>query len=78
MTHTHTHTHAHRSFGDIYQGTNIETGEPVAIKLEPAKTRHPQLMYESRLYKILNSGTNAVGVPRVYWYGQEGDYNVMV
>eukprot|EP01065_Artemidia_motanka_P042575 TRINITY_DN573_c0_g1_i2.p1 TRINITY_DN573_c0_g1~~TRINITY_DN573_c0_g1_i2.p1 ORF type:complete len:303 (+),score=139.41 TRINITY_DN573_c0_g1_i2:69-977(+) len=66
------------SFGDIYQGTNIQTGEPVAIKLEPVKTRHPQLLYESRLYKILNSGSGAVGIPRVHWYGVEGDYNVMV
>eukprot|EP01061_Rhynchopus_euleeides_P024689 TRINITY_DN397_c0_g1_i6.p1 TRINITY_DN397_c0_g1~~TRINITY_DN397_c0_g1_i6.p1 ORF type:complete len:343 (+),score=125.62 TRINITY_DN397_c0_g1_i6:78-1031(+) len=66
------------SFGDIYQGTNIQTGEPVAIKLEPAKSRHPQLLYESRLYKILNSGSVTIGVPRVYFYGQEGDYNAMV
>jgi casein kinase 1 len=66
------------SFGDIYRGTNIQTGEPVAIKLEPVKTRHPQLLYEARLYKILNSGGVAVGIPCVWWYGVEGDYNVMV
>lgn len=66
------------SFGDIYQGTDIQTGENVAIKLEPVKTRHPQLLYESRLYKILNSGGTAIGIPNVRWYGVEGDYNVMV
>eukprot|EP01012_Entosiphon_sulcatum_P047020 TRINITY_DN635_c0_g1_i10.p3 TRINITY_DN635_c0_g1~~TRINITY_DN635_c0_g1_i10.p3 ORF type:complete len:337 (+),score=78.41 TRINITY_DN635_c0_g1_i10:1476-2486(+) len=66
------------SFGDIHQGTDIQTGETVAIKLEPVKTRHPQLLYESRLYKILNSGGNAIGIPNVRWYGVEGDYNVMV
>jgi casein kinase 1 len=66
------------SFGDIYRGTNIQTGEPVAIKLEPVKTRHPQLLYEARLYKILNAGGCAVGIPSVWWYGVEGDYNVMV
>lgn len=82
------------SFGDIYQGTNIQNGDAVAIKLEPVKTRHPQLLYESRflnccnwvlifflsqrLYKILNSAGNAVGIPSVRWYGVEGDYNVMV
>jgi len=66
------------SFGDIYQGTDIQTGDPVAIKLEPVKARHPQLLYESRIYKILNSGTFAVGIPSVRWYGVEGDYNVMV
>jgi len=66
------------SFGDIYQGTNIQNGDSVAIKLEPVKTQHPQLLYESRLYKILNSGGDAVGIPSVKWYGVEGDYNVMV
>merc|ERR1712187_892834 len=39
------------------------------------KSRHPQLLYESKLYKILAGG---VGVPNVHWYGVEGDYNVMV
>ncbi|KJE97856.1 Ser/Thr kinase [Capsaspora owczarzaki ATCC 30864] len=63
------------SFGDIYLGTSITTGEDVAIKLEPLKARHPQLLYETRLYKILQGGT---GIPHVRWYGVEGDYNVMV
>eukprot|EP01135_Chromosphaera_perkinsii_P004735 Nk52_evm7s295 gene=Nk52_evmTU7s295 len=63
------------SFGDIYLGTNITNGEDVAIKLEPLKARHPQLLYESKLYKILQGG---VGIPNIRWYGVEGDYNVMV
>lgn len=70
------------SFGEIYQGTNVQTGDKVAIKLEPVKSRHPQLLYESRLYKLLNLGANngasVVGIPSVKWYGVEGDYNVMV
>lgn len=63
------------SFGDIYLGTHIKTNEEVGIKLESCKTKHPQLLYESRLYKILQGGT---GVPNVRWYGVEGDYNIMV
>jgi len=63
------------SFGDIYLGTNINTGIEVAIKLESAKSRHPQLAYEYKVYRILAGG---VGVPNVYWFGKEGDYNVMV
>jgi len=63
------------SFGDIYIGTHVQTGEEVAIKLESIKSKHPQLLYESKLYKILAGG---VGVPNVHWYGVEGDYNVMV
>ncbi|GLT55955.1 hypothetical protein SLA2020_290340 [Shorea laevis] len=36
------------SFGEIYLGTNIQTNEEVAIKLENVKTKHPQLLYESK------------------------------
>merc|ERR1712194_926464 len=63
------------SFGDIYLGTDIQTGEEVAIKLENIKSRHPQLLYESKLYKILSGG---VGIPNLHWHGVEGDYNIMV
>ncbi|KAL2534069.1 casein kinase 1-like protein 2 [Abeliophyllum distichum] len=63
------------SFGEIYIGTNIQTNEEVAIKLENVKTKHPQLYYESRSYKILQGGT---GIPNVKWFGVEGDYNVLV
>ncbi|KAI9159652.1 hypothetical protein LWI28_000652 [Acer negundo] len=63
------------SFGEIYLGTNIQTNEEVAIKLENVKTKHPQLHYESKLYKILQGG---IGVPYVKWFGVEGDYNVLV
>lgn len=63
------------SFGEIYLGTNIQTNEEVAIKLENVKTKHPQLLYESKLYRILQGGT---GIPNVQWFGVEGDYNVLV
>ncbi|KAI4355466.1 hypothetical protein L6164_004239 [Bauhinia variegata] len=63
------------SFGEIYLGTNIQTNEEVAIKLENIKTKHPQLLYESKLYKILQGGT---GIPNLRWFGIEGDYNVLV
>ncbi|KAL1498428.1 hypothetical protein ABEB36_009233 [Hypothenemus hampei] len=63
------------SFGDIYLGTNISTGEEVAIKLECIKTRHPQLHIESKFYRMMQGG---VGIPQMKWCGSEGDYNVMV
>jgi len=63
------------AFGDIYHGTNIKNNEEVAIKLEPVRTKHPQLLYETKLYRILQGG---VGIPNVHWFGVEGDYNVMV
>jgi len=63
------------SFGDIYLGVNIISGEEVAIKLESCKAKHPQLEYEAKVYKTLAGG---VGVPFVRWYGIECDYNAMV
>ncbi|KAK9766051.1 serine/threonine protein kinase, variant 2 [Basidiobolus ranarum] len=63
------------SFGEIYLGTNIITGEEVAVKLEPVKARHPQLEYESKVYKSL---AGSVGIPFVRYFGVESDYNCMV
>lgn len=63
------------SLGDIYLGINIISGEEVAIKLESVKAKHPQLEYESKVYKALAGG---VGVPFVRWFGTECDYNAMV
>ena len=47
----------------------------MAIKLESVKAKHPQLEYESKVYKTLAGG---VGVPFVRWFGTECDYNAMV
>ncbi|XP_047310399.1 casein kinase 1-like protein 2 isoform X2 [Impatiens glandulifera] len=63
------------SFGEVYLGTDIRTNEDVAIKLENVKTKHPQLHYETKLYRALQGGT---GIPSVKWYGVEGEYNGMV
>ena len=63
------------SFGDIYLAVSSSNAEEVAVKLESQKARHPQLLYESKLYKILQGG---VGIPIVRWFGQEKDYNVLV
>ena len=35
--------------------------QEVAVKLESQKARHPQLLYESKLYKILQGG---IGIPK--------------
>ena len=63
------------SFGDIFIGSNIITKEEVAIKLEKIYSKHPQLLYESKVYRILQGGE---GIPCIYYYGVEGEYNVMV
>lgn len=56
-------------------GTNMTTGEEVAIKLETIRSRHPQLLRETKIYRSLHG---SVGIPSVRWFGVEGDYNVMI
>ena len=63
------------AFGDVYRGIDTQSGEEVAIKLESITDRQPQLLYESKLYKILAGG---LGIPKMHWFGIEGNYNVMV
>ena len=63
------------SFGEIYIGTNIQTNKEVAIKLENVRSPHPQLLYESKIFRVLQGGP---GIPGIMWYGVEGDYNVLV
>ena len=41
------------AFGDIYHGINIETNQEVAIKLELVRSSHPQLLYETKIYRVL-------------------------
>lgn len=63
------------SFGEVYLGTNIINDEKVAIKLEKRSTKHPQLHIEAKALKIFQNG---VGIPKLRWSGQEGDFNVLV
>ncbi|KAE9453390.1 hypothetical protein C3L33_14712, partial [Rhododendron williamsianum] len=80
------------SFGEIYLGSSPDyfllAGswlfrlyvQNFGTIIENVKTKHPQLLYESKLYKILQGGSNELssGVPNVRWFGVEGDYNVLV
>lgn len=63
------------SFGEIYLAVNITNGEEVAVKIESARSRHPQLLYESKLYRLM---LGAEGIPRVRYFGEEKNYNVLV
>lgn len=67
------------AFGEVYQATDMETGELVAIKMERTSNKHPQLMYENRVYKWLNNSHHAlVGVPKPRYFGTYGSHNVLV
>ncbi|SCU87686.1 LAMI_0D07074g1_1 [Lachancea mirantina] len=65
------------SFGVIFEGENVlnNSSTPVAIKFEPRRTEAPQLRDEFRAYKILNG---IPGIPRAYYFGQEGMHNVLI
>ncbi|XP_023212637.1 casein kinase I-like [Centruroides sculpturatus] len=63
------------SFGHIFLGIDITNKERVAIKLEPREVKNPRLLYENNVYEILQGGN---GIPRIRWYGEESDFNVLV
>lgn len=63
------------SFGDIFIATDTQTGEEVALKLESTTGKHVQLVVEYKIYVMLSG---CLGVPRIKWFGQEGDYNCLV
>lgn len=63
------------NFGELRLGKNLYNNEHVAIKLEPMKSRAPQLHLEYRFYKHLGQHE---GVPLVYYFGPCGKYNALV
>lgn len=62
------------SFGDVFLGQNTETREEVAIKLEDTQAKFPQVLSEAKIMSLLKGS----GIPKVYWYGTEGSFNIMV
>lgn len=70
------------NFGELRLGKNLYTNEHVAIKLEPMKTRAPQLHLEYRFYKQLGSQSTSIGsiegVPSVFYFGPCTRYNALV
>jgi len=67
------------AFGEVFVAHDTVTEEQVAVKLEPVVTSHQaHLQHEARLYSYLYRGVVTVGLPRVRYFGREGDFIVMV
>lgn len=63
------------SFGVTYLARHMSNQEDVAVKLESKSCRHPQLLYESKLYQRFRGG---IGIAEMRWFGTEKEYNAMV
>lgn len=63
------------NFGELRLGKNLYNNEHVAIKMEPMKSKAPQLHLEYRFYKLLGAYE---GIPEVYYFGPCGKYNALV
>ena len=67
------------SFGHVFSATNIDTQEEVAIKVEAADTKVPQLHQEAKLYEIFHSNNSVppVGIPKVKQFNTNAHYNIL-
>ena len=61
--------------GSVYVGKDIKKEKEVALKFEHHRESHSDLYHEYKIYKDL---AGCPGISRVYWYGIEGPYNVLV
>ncbi|KAH6839540.1 casein kinase I isoform delta [Chaetomium sp. MPI-CAGE-AT-0009] len=62
-------------FGLVYSGTDLQSGEEVAIKLTYVRDSPEVLRWEKETYEMLDGG---IGIPRIRWFGQECDFYALV
>lgn len=62
------------TFGSVYRGINIETNEPVAIKIE----QHTDVHLLKTEAKVLNYLKHVDNIPKLKWFGQVNDSYVLV
>ena len=63
------------SFGRIYRMHDMLTGLDVAAKFEHTSMKHPQVLYENKIYNIVMGHSN---IPNVHASFTEGEYNILV
>ncbi|KZS04210.1 Casein kinase I [Daphnia magna] len=66
------------NFGELRLGKNLYNNEHVAIKLEPLKSKAPQLHLEYRFYRMMGRRSTTTGLPEVYYFGPCGKYSALV
>ncbi len=62
------------AFGEVFLAKEVATDGEVAIKVESNRTKHPQLLHEAKLLKLLKGK----GIPELKGAIVEGDHNVMI
>ncbi|VDN05259.1 unnamed protein product [Thelazia callipaeda] len=64
------------TFGTVILGMDLFNDNEVAIKMETKsnKRRH-RLLFEYDIYRNLKA---EVGFPEAFWYGSQGDFNILV
>ncbi len=62
------------AFGEVYLATESIERNEVALKIESNKTKHPQLIYEAKLLRMMKGK----GIPDMKGVIIEGDYNIMI
>lgn len=63
------------AFGDVFYGKNMKTNEEVAVKVEPANSKQPQLPIEKNLLQLLKEGE---GFPKIHCFLATKDYNFLI
>ena len=65
------------SFGVVFLGTNLQTNEQYALKLEKNNTED-EIVSVLREAKIIKRLSHLEGIPKIFWFGSENNYDVMV
>ena len=63
------------SFGQVLEAVDVRTNAHVAIKVEPANARDPQLLYEHKIMRVLEG---CEGFPRSLIFMYDDAYNYLV
>lgn len=63
------------SFGEVFECESMKTHERYAAKVEPVRSRVPQLAFEAKIYRIMS---NCVNVPKVHVFVNGKPENALV